>query len=144
MLVSIKLPWLQKTLQLILLLSAIFYYGNGYLTILPRPISDIEKNETQQLFQYIRTETNSNDVISFFKPRVLALFTQRKSIAITVSPPNGDTLARMKELDVTIVVLRKNYNFDNQPELSQFLSTHPGNFKLLFDNPEFQVLKTIY
>ena len=140
---SIQLSWVRKTLPYILLSSLIIFYASTYIAAFPRPISDIEKKETQEIFQFIRTETNSDDVILFFKPRVLALFTQRKSVAMAVPAPNGDTLARMKELGVSIVILRLNHAIEYQPELSQLISTHPGNFQLLFENPEFRVFRAI-
>jgi hypothetical protein len=140
----IKLPWIPKIITLIVLLSLIFYYANDYITSFPQPISDIEKKETQELFQFIRMETRSDDLITFYKPRVMALFTQRKSVAIAIPPPNGDTLARMEKLGVNIVILRKNYDFEHQQGLSLLITTYPGNFKLLYENSEFQVFRTIY
>jgi hypothetical protein len=138
---SIQLSWLRKTLPYIMLSCLIIFYASTYIVAFPRPISDIEKKETNEIFQFIRTETNSDDVILFFKPRVLVLFTQRKSVAIAIPSPNGDTLERMKELGVSIVILRLNYAFEDQPELSQLISTHLGNFQLLFENPEFRVYR---
>lgn len=141
---SIKIPWLRKAIPFILLSGLIVYYASTYITIFPRPVSDIKKNETRELFQIIQAETNSDDVILFFKPRVLALYTQRKSVAMAFPLQGRDNLARMKEFGVRIAVLRKNYDLENQKELRQFISTHPDNFKLLFENPDFRVYQTIY
>lgn len=139
----IKLPWLKKTIGYLLLSGIVVYYAFTYMALFPRPITDMEKKETRELFQFIQTDTNTDDVILFFKPRVLALYSQRKSVAMAVPAPNGDTLTRMQELNVSIVVVRKNYKTEFQPELSQFISTHPGDFELIYENPEFQVFKKI-
>ena len=58
----------------------------------PRSTTDLEKIETQELFQFVQKETFSDDVILFFKPRVLALFTDRKSLAMAIPDPGGDLL----------------------------------------------------
>ena len=105
-------------------------------------MSNIEKNETQELFEFIRSETNSEDVILFFKPRVMALFAQRKSVAMIIPPPNGDTMSRMEELDVSVVVRNRNQEYGIQPALDQYIATHPEYFQLMYENLEFQVFRT--
>jgi len=137
----VKLGWLRKTIPVFLLIGVIALYANSYSEVFPRPLSNIEKNETQELFAFIRGETNSDDVIVFFKPRVMALFTQRKSVAMMIPPPHGDTLARMKELEVSVVVRNRNQEYGIQPELDQFIFSHPENFQLLYENLEFQVFR---
>ena len=137
----VKSIWLRKTIPIFLLIGVIVLYANTYSEVFPRPLSNIEKKETQELFELIRAETNSDDVILFFKPRVMALFTQRKSVAMMIPPPNSDTLSRMNELDVSVVVRNRNQEYGIQPELDQFISSHPENFRLLFENLEFQVFR---
>ncbi len=131
--------WLPKTIPIILLFSFILYYFNAYIVLLPRPISDIEKSETQEIFNFVKTETDTNDVISFFNPRVLALFTGRKSVALAVPAPKGNTLTRIKELAVNYVIVRLNNSLNDQPELIQLIEENPENFRLVFENPDFRI-----
>ncbi len=136
-----KLDWLRKTIPVFLLIGVVAFYAHTYSEVFPRPLSNIEKNETQDLFEFIRSETNSEDVILFFKPRVMALFTERKSVAMMIPPPNGDTMARMHELDVSVVVRNRNQEYGIQPALDEFISSHPVIFQLMYENLEFQVFR---
>ena len=137
----VKLDWLQKTIPVFLLIGVVAFYAHSYSEVFPRPLSNIEKNETQELFEFIRAETNSDDVILFFKPRVMALFTQRRSVAMMIPPPNGDTISQMHELDVSVVVRNRNQEYGIQPALDEFISSHPVNFQLMYENLEFQVFR---
>ena len=119
-------------------------YIQTYMNIFPRPISAIERAETQELFQFIKSKTNEEDVILFFKPRVLALFTNRKSLAMKFPDPNGDALGKMNGFGVDYVILNKNHSIEYQPELKHFINNHPLNFNLLFENYEFNIYKVLY
>jgi len=136
-----KFVWLQRTFSILLLVGVVTFYAFTYAEVFPRPLSNIEKKETQELFEVIRSETNSDDVILFFKPRVLALFTQRKSVAMLIPPPVGDTLSRMNELEVSVIVRNRNQEYGIQPELDHFISTHPEKFRLIYENFEYQVFR---
>ena len=139
-----KYPTLKITIPLLLVALVCFNYIDTYMSIFPRPISDIEKVETQELFQYIKHKTNSEDVIIFFKPRVLALFTEKKSVAMAFPDPNGDEFSRMKDFGVTIAILRKGHNIEHPPGLDLFIKNHHSNFELIYNNSEFFVYKVIY
>jgi len=114
------------------------------MNIFPRPISAIERAETQELFQFIKSKTDDEDVILFFKPRVLALFTNRKSLAMKFPDPDGDALGKMNGFGVDYVILNKNHSIEYQPELKHFINNHPLNFNLLFENYEFNIYKVLY
>ena len=138
----VKLGWLRKTIPVFLLIGVIAFYVYTYSEVFPRPLSNIEKNETQELFEIIRAETNSEDVILFFNPRVMALFTERKSVAMMIPPPNGDTMSRMHDLGVSVVVRNRNQEYGIQQALDQYIASHPENFRLMHENMEFQVFRT--
>ncbi len=121
-----------------------FNYIQTYMEIFPRPISAIEKPETQELFQFIKAETKEEDVILFFKPRVLALFTDRKSLAMRFPDPDGDAISKMKSFGVDYVILNKNHMFEYQPELKLFIYSNPQYFDLIFENLDFNIYKVIY
>lgn len=138
-----KLSWLSKTLPVLLLFCVTFYYSTVYVGLVPRGISELEKSETQELFQFVRSKTGPDDVIAFFKPRVLALFTDRTSVAVAVPPPGGDTLGRMQALGVNYVIVRVNYpveyQLEYQQQMIQFISENPADFDLVYANPEFRM-----
>jgi hypothetical protein len=133
-----------KTIPSIFLIGVLVLYASYYASIFPLPKSDIEKNETQGLFHYVQTETKPDDVIAFYRPRILALFTNRKSAAIAVPAPNGDTFGRMKELGIDTVIVRLNYTDENQTQLFQLIKDNPLKFKLLYENPDFRVFQVTY
>lgn len=138
-----KWIWLRKSLSILLLAFVISLYGSIYLKSFPRTNYDIKKPATQELFRFVSNETSKDDVILFFKPRVLALFVERQSVAMAIPASDGDTLGRMKELGVDYVILRKNYPYEIQPELNEFLMGNASNFKLIYENSEFNVYRVI-
>jgi len=140
------IKWPQLRIAIIVIASFFVFlnYMNTYIAILPRSITDLEKVETKELFHFIQKETSSDDVILFFKPRVLALFTDRRSLAMAVPDPGGDLFKKMKDFGVTKTILRKGHHIEYQPELEDFIVTHPGNFELLYNNSEFFVYKVHY
>jgi len=140
----IKWPQLRIAIVAIVSLFVFTNYMTTYIAIIPRQQTDLEKIETQELFQFIQEETTSDDVILFFKPRVLALFTDRRSLAMAIPDPGGDLLKKMDSFGVTITVFRKGHSVEYQPELEEFIITHPSNFELLYNNSEFFVYKVHY
>lgn len=131
--------WVPRILSLSLLLFILFSYHSIFVSLIPRTVSDIERQETQELFHFVQNETTSKDVIAFFKPRVLALFTDRKSVALAVPAPNGDALQRIKDLNVSTLIVRLNYSYESQPELIQLIQESPEYFELIFENDDFRV-----
>jgi len=116
-----------------------FSYSYEYRNIFPRPISAMELPSTQELFSYINHQTRPDDVIVFFKPRVLALFTDRKSMALAIPGIEMDPILRMKENRVSWIVVRKNYDQEYQAEQLQMISCNPELFLPKFENDDFLV-----
>jgi len=58
-----------------------------------------------------------------------------------IPPPVGDTLSRMNELEVSVIVRNRNQEYGIQPELDHFISTHPEKFRLIYENFEYQVFR---
>jgi len=126
------IKWPQLRIAIIVIASFFVFlnYMNTYIAILPRSITDLEKVETKELFQFIKNDTSSDDVILFFKPRVLALYTERRSLAMAVPDPGGGLLKKMEDFGVTKTILRKGHSVEYQPELEEFIVTHPGTWQL--------------
>jgi hypothetical protein len=64
------------------------FYLNRYrhMDFGPIPLG-VEREESKRLFQFVRTATGEDDVLVFFKPRVIALYTGRRASACH---PAGD------------------------------------------------------
>ena len=119
----------------------LFSYHGIFVSLIPRAVSDIEKRETQELFHFVQNETTSKDVIAFFKPRVLALFTDRKSVALAVPGPQGGAIGRFNDLNVSYLIVRLNYLYESQPELIQLIQESAEYFELIFENDDFRMYK---
>jgi len=141
---SVKPPWLREGIPLLVLCSLLVYYGNTYANSFPRPMEAIENPKTQEMFQFIRSETTSDDVILFVKPRVMALFTQRKAVVMPVPDPKRDTFAQMREFGVSFLAYRQDRGEEYQPGLLGFIQENPDHFQLIFENSDFQVYEVDY
>jgi hypothetical protein len=103
----------------------------------------MEKTSTKELFDFVKNETKPKDVIVFFKPRVLALYTNRQSLVIALPYPKGDPLSRMKEFGVNWVITRKTHPREYQPELIQLISENPDRFIPVYENEDFRAFRLV-
>jgi hypothetical protein len=103
-------------------------YIYAYQGVFPRPLSAMEQPETRELFEYVKNETTPDDVIVFFKPRVLALFTGRSSVAIAIANNGIDPIKRMRQFGVDWVIVREGHSDEYQPEQSHLINQHPDLF----------------
>jgi hypothetical protein len=101
----------------------------------------MEKPSTRELFAYVKTNTQKDDVIVFFKPRVLALYTDRRSVVIAIPGIGVDPLERMKQFSVDWVIARKNYENEYQPGLRDLVKQKSDQFILVYENDEFQMYR---
>ncbi|MEW6181451.1 MAG: glycosyltransferase family 39 protein [Chloroflexota bacterium] len=91
---------------------------------------------SQQMFAYIREGTREGDVVAFFKPRALALFTGRTAFAPYWNPQQPQRL--MEDLTTfqadVLVVWKPEYS-----ALAAFARNNPAAFDLMFENNDFEV-----
>jgi len=135
----VRFVWIRKILSLVLIGCVILIYSNSYRGVFPRPLSDMEKPSTRELFAYVKAKTPKDDSIVFFKPRVLALYTDRRSVVIAVPGIGVDPIERMKQFSVDWVIARKFYDNEYQPELRDLVEQKPDQFFLVYENDDFQM-----
>ncbi len=128
---------------MILLCGTGFSYLVSYQEIFPRPVTDMEKPSTQELFTFVRSETGQNDVIVFFKPRVLSLYTDRHSVAIAIPDPEGDPISRMRDFGVDWVIVKRIHLGEFQTEMNDFVDNNPGHFEQVYENDDFRIFRFI-
>lgn len=137
----------QPLVKNIILITCLCLTGLSYFyefkNIFPRPVSAMELPSTRELFSYITRETRQDDVIVFFKPRVLALFTDRKSLALAIPGREMDPLYRMKKNGVSWIIVRKEYDQEYQAEQIQMIIRNPDLFQSKFENDDFLVYQFI-
>ncbi len=91
---------------------------------------------SQAMFEYLRAETQPEDVIAFFKPRALALITERTAFAPYWNPQQPqrfveDLAAFQPDY---VVVWKPDYG-----DLAAFARSHSSVFNLSFENEDFEI-----
>ena len=94
--------------------------------------------EAQQMFAYIEAHAGPSDVVEFFAPRTLALYTHRKSTVYphVPAPTQADMQAYFCEARVTYVV---NSPWFRDPVLLDFIAANRGAWSEPFANRRFDV-----
>jgi hypothetical protein len=118
-----------------------FSYIISYQGVFPRPVSAMEQTSTQDLFAFVKNETSPDDVIVFFKPRVLALFTCRSSMAIATPGVEIDPIDRMSRNGVDWMIVRKDYDGEYQPEQIRLIQERPEHFLPITEIGDFSIYK---
>ena len=99
----------------------------------------VEDDQAQALFLFIKTNTEDEDTIIFRKPRVLSLYTNRKSSAYPRVDNSINFMAYMKAINSQYLVTFP----DNQEQITLLLKEHPNNFRLIFNNAPYDIYKYI-
>lgn len=87
-------------------------------------------DESRQLFQWVRDHTSQSDVLGFFKPRVMHLFTGRRAISSACSD--------VAKTSYFVIGLKSLFN-EAQPRLTECKNVPP--LRLVFQNASFQVFR---
>jgi hypothetical protein len=92
--------------------------------------------ESQDMFSYVRSQTLHSDTIVFFKPRVLMLYTGRRSIIHV-------RLDKILSSGGDFVLLYSSPAFDRgvNARLRKTLTTSPNCFQLAYGNQKFQLYR---
>lgn len=96
--------------------------------------------EAQQLFKEIKENVTDNEVVAFQKPRALALYTNKKSVAL--SPDAGYTAIRkeLKKFNVNFIAIDLN---EGAKAEEFYLTGDTTVCKELFKNSRFKLYKVI-
>lgn len=87
--------------------------------------------EGREMVHFISTNTDSSDVLLFFKPRVLNYLTNRTSVRVS----NMDEIKSGKG---EYFIYYKNSDF-GQVDLDEFLRWYPDNLRPVFENSKFLI-----
>lgn len=89
-------------------------------------------------FNYIISNTPENSTFAFIKPRVLALYTSRKSVAIGINKSLNDIDDKFTEVGVDYLLTVddiKNTIFEN------YIESYIGKLTLIWENEKFKLYK---
>ncbi len=128
---------------LTMLLVILATYAAQYARLDYGPIREgIGKNETQQLFDYVRKETSETDVFVFRKPRAFALFTGRKAAALHRDPDDQALWKYLRQIKATYLVLGpKQLEPDDQEFVYGFIARHQNRLQETYINDDFRVYR---
>ncbi len=110
----------------LILIFGIFVLNKTYQTISlqEKIINGPYSNDSLELFNYITSNTDKDDAIVFFKPRVMLLYTGRKSIRL-------GNFFQIKNSDAKYIVCRRNANLD------LLIQNHQETAEKIFENNTF-------
>lgn len=125
----------------ITLIAAIFVsYASKYTKVDYGQLREgISKKETIDLFDYIKENTDKEDVFIFQKPRVLSLFTGRSTSVYHQPQDDKDLWDYFQEIDAAYLivgpqVLRPDF-------LRHFVEKYEDNFQEMYSNSDFKVYR---
>ena len=104
----------------------------------PQIYQGIHKKDSVELFNYVRNNTNSNDVIIFTKPRVLSLMTSRKSTRYLTAKTDEDLMKYFKDIRASYIIA-----FNYESNVLYFLTMNNYKFCLVFSNNTFSIYKIL-
>jgi hypothetical protein len=111
------------------------FYANAYYG----PIGDgVFSPTSTDLFQFVRGRTSPSDVLIFFKPRALALFTDRSASAYYWPDTEAELLGYFRDIDATLVVVGP----QDTTWANSYIAPDSTHFVPLWSNADFTVYQT--
>jgi hypothetical protein len=104
----------------------------------------IDKKESLDLFEYIKNETPADSILISRKPRLLALFTERKS-SVYAWPQSPQNLLRyFEKINAThVITAKKTSGINEKRKFAAWVRSSPENFELIYENPDFRVYRIL-
>jgi hypothetical protein len=90
-----------------LLVFSLLSFGAAYSAADFGPVADgVETGPAREMFEFVRNHTRADEVCLFFKPRALALYTDRRSAAFPIGTGEQQFWDYADSIGATIVILR--------------------------------------
>ncbi len=93
------------------------------------------------LFDFIREQTNPESVFVFYKPRALALYTERRASVFPYSQSMSVAVDYLDEIKVNYVIVQDTDPNTPNTALAALIKTCPSSFELVFNNESFSVFQ---
>jgi Dolichyl-phosphate-mannose-protein mannosyltransferase len=123
-------------------------YAVRYSTLDFGPIRDgLSKSTTIALLDFVRVESAPNDVFLFGKPRLLALYTGRRSASQYGQRTDQQLWAYLRKVHAQYVIVARTQelsleiDYGRPQQLSGFVSRFPERFLAVFTNADFVVYR---
>jgi len=128
---------------LAILIVFLVTYSAQYARLDYGPIREgVTKAESQQLFDYIRKETNEADVFAFRKPKALALFTGRRASALHQDPDDQALWKYLRQIKATHLLWGPSQlEPDYQEFLRSFITRNQDRLQETYANADFRLYR---
>ena len=110
----------------------IVYYDRG-------TIAGPQEKASEEVFEYIKKNTSQEDVIIFAKARVLALYTDRNSLANHKESDAETILNLISEYGVDYILTHQDLS---DPAIIEFVGTYDDRMEYIYGNDKFKLYKT--
>jgi hypothetical protein len=114
---------------------AITYFGGLRQRPWQAALANVNDTSAQELFTFLRSQTQPSDLLLFSKPRSLALFSGRAVGSLGVEEPAGESVRFVRENGVRFVI----QSSWTPAAYDQLLAS--GQFELVFGNEDFRVYR---
>lgn len=104
-----------------------------------RPIEEgVEQPTFVALCDFLKSGTSRGDVLVSWNPRVLALYTGRRSALYPQTAKDEEFARKLSEIGATRLIFYRRYEGDRL-WLSPFLNRHAGEIRVVYENADFVV-----
>ena len=117
----------------------ITYFGQYTKTDFGPLKSDVFAESSQQLFHYIRENTNEDETFIIYRPRTLSLHTGRKAAVFLKAEADKDLYQYMRKIKANYIIIGNIFN--QQQFLRSFIKRNADHFKRVYTNVDFEVYK---
>jgi len=125
--------------------------GVGILAIYGVRVTDVIAEQTwvpdgpytaasQELFQFVSSETEVDSTFVFFKPRALSLYTERAGSTFPWTQPFPVAADYLNEIEADYAILMKTSDEANA-RLAEFIEAQPDAFDSVFSSEQFEVYR---
>jgi hypothetical protein len=98
--------------------------------------------EAMELFQFVREKTEPEAIFVFYKPRVLALYTDRHASAFPENQPMPVVIDYLEEISTDYVVVKKAKEVKvSESRLVGLIQSCQASFEQVFDNEMFSIYR---
>ncbi len=135
-----------KTIGFVILLVSIFASYFGHFTKLYHHYSNdtaVIDRESEQLFAYVRTETETDTICLFLKPNALSFFTERKAAGYHPNQGEQGLWCFFREIKASYLIVSA-YDFSAFGDfLERFVRKYQANFKETYSSKNYKIYKIV-
>lgn len=122
-----------------ILLFGIASHAGYYIQSGPSPVNHgVLDPEAIELYDFIKSNTPNDSLIIFKRPRILALFTQRRSAAYSGDLTICQSWENFQQLGATYLLISTGGQQTEYPNLLNLIDEQTNKLALVFENPSFK------